>query len=97
MNHWPVLLLCVVGFACLALAMERHQEDLWDEPLAPPVTRVLRRSGWTLLAASLAFVLLQPQWTVGLVAWFGWLSAAAGIVFAGLLLARRVREGRRRA
>ncbi|MES2531401.1 MAG: DUF3325 domain-containing protein [Pseudomonadota bacterium] len=95
MNHWPVLLLCVVGFACLALAMERHQEDLWDEPLAPAVTRVLRRAGWTLLAASLAFALVQPQSAVGLVAWFGWLSAAAGIVFVGLLLAQRVRKGRR--
>jgi uncharacterized membrane protein len=96
MSHWPMLLLCVAAFACLALAMERHQEDLWGESLAPAVTRVLRRAGWTLLAASLAFALVQPMWAAGLVAWFGWLSAAAGIVFGALLPASRVRSQRGR-
>ena len=89
MNHLSVLILTVLAFTCLALAMVRHQEDLFDRQLDAGMTRILRAAGWVLLCGSLAQALRQPLWAVGLVAWFGYLSAGAGIVFAALVLRAR--------
>jgi uncharacterized membrane protein len=94
MNHLSILVLSVPAFACLALAMERHQEDLFGRPLDPVVTKALRAAGWMMLVASLVVALRQPLWAVGLVAWFAWLSAGAGVMFATLLLASRLRTVR---
>lgn len=89
MAYLSVLLLSVLAFACLALAMERHQEDLFAGRLSSGVTKTLRTAGWVLLCGSLAAALRQPLWSVGLVAWFGCLSAGAGVVFMALMLAAR--------
>lgn len=90
MNYLSMLLLSVLAFACLALAMERHQEDLFARQLDSAATKALRSAGWILLCGSLATALRQPLWSVGLVAWFGCLSAGAGVVFAALLAAARL-------
>ena len=94
MNHLSVLMLSVLAFACLALAVERQQEDLFGRVLACVVTQRLRGAGWLLLVVSLVAALSQPLWAVGLVAWFGGLSAGAGVVFLALVVAARVRQAR---
>lgn len=95
MGHLSVLLLSILAFACLALAMERHQEDLFAGQLGPGATKALRAVGWALLFGSLAVALRQPSWSVGLVAWFGCLTAGAGVVFMALMWAPRVPVTRR--
>ncbi|MGB6102603.1 MAG: DUF3325 domain-containing protein [Pusillimonas sp.] len=96
MHHLSMLLLSVLGFACLALAMERHQEDWFARPFNSSLTTILRAVGWALLCGSLALALCQPLWAVGLVAWFGHLSAGAGVVLATLVAASRLAGTRRR-
>lgn len=93
MNHLNTLLLSGLAFMCLALAMERHQDDVFGRQLGSGATTLLRTIGWILLAASLAVALRQPLWAIGLVAWFGCLSAGAGAVFGALVLAARVGGG----
>ena len=95
MGHLSVLLLSVLAFACLALAMERHQEDLFAGRLGPGATNGLRAAGWALLCGSLALALGRPSWAIGLVAWFGCLSAGAGMIFMALMLAVRIPMTRR--
>ena len=100
MSHLWILALCVLGFACLALAMDRHQNDLFDRALGPALTKTLRTAGWVLLFGSLFMALRQPLWSISLVAWFGYLSAGAGVVFLALVLMGRAivpRLQRRRA
>lgn len=89
MSHFCILALCVLGFACLALAMDRHQSDLFDCTLGSAFTKTLRIAGWVLLFGSLFVALRQPLWSVSLVAWFGYLSAGAGVVFLALALMGR--------
>lgn len=90
MNHLSMLLLSVSAFVCLALAMARHQEDLFARELGAKATMALRAAGWVLLCGALAVALRQPSWSLGLVAWFGYLSFGAGAVFAAMLLAARL-------
>ncbi len=90
MGHLSVLLLSVLAFACLALAMERHQEELFARQLGPGATKGLRVAGWALLCGSSAVALRQPSWAIGLVSWFGCLSAGAGMIFVALMLAARI-------
>ncbi|TAM01384.1 MAG: DUF3325 domain-containing protein [Paraburkholderia sp.] len=42
-----VLFLCVLAFACLALAMVRHQEAVFGKALTRAASRVFRGSGWS--------------------------------------------------
>jgi len=93
MHHLAILLLCVLAFGCLALAMERHQENLLSRRLGSTPTAILRTAGWFVLCISLVSALYQPLWSVGLVAWFGYLSAGAALVFVALLLANRKMSG----
>ncbi|PLC49373.1 hypothetical protein CR159_13825 [Pollutimonas subterranea] len=95
MTYLGMLLLSVLAFACLALAMERHQEDMFGRLLSSRVTKLLRTAGWVLLCGSLAVALRQPLWSMGLVAWFGCLTAGAGVVFIVLMLRDRPRAGHR--
>src|SRR5690606_40179810 len=95
MHHLLTLLACLLAFGCLALAMERHQEDLFSRRLGSAATATWRTTGWMSLCASLVPALHAPSlWSVGLVAWFGHLSVAAGIVYVALLLAPRKRSRR---
>lgn len=89
MSHLNILLLSVLAFICLAMAMERPQEELFGRHLNPGATKMLRAAGWLLLCASLAVAVRQPSWSIGLVAWFGCLSAGAGTVFGALVLTAR--------
>lgn len=94
-THAALLLLCVVGFAGLALAMSRHQEDLFGKALIRPVTRIFRWVGWLFLLLALWLAVAGMGWGFGLTAYSGHTSAAAGLVYIALLLDNRRREKQR--
>jgi hypothetical protein len=79
------LLLCAPAFACLALAMERHQETMFGAPLRHAQSRVLRGCGWCGLSVALWLAVASKGWALGLVWYSGCTSVAAGIVY-GLLI-----------
>jgi hypothetical protein len=80
-----VLLLSVGAFACLAMAMARHQETLLGRALPAAQSRGLRGAGWCGLAIALALAVDVQGWGRGLVAFSGTTSVAAGIVYAALI------------
>ncbi|MDR0227346.1 MAG: DUF3325 domain-containing protein [Burkholderiaceae bacterium] len=90
-HHIACQLLALGAFACLALAMDRHQQDLWGRELAASATRTLRAAGWALLLMSLAAALASDPRSLGLVAWFGHISAAAALVVLALIARERWR------
>ena len=79
------LVLCVPAFACLAMAMERHQETLLSARLPAVLSRVLRGAGWCMLLVALWLAVAGKGWALGLVWYSGCTSLAAGIVY-GLLI-----------
>ena len=87
--HLLLLLLALAGFAALALAMERHQEDVFGKALSQRITRSLRIVGWISLLLCLWLAVAAKGWSFGLVAYSGHTSGAAGIVFIALLLWNR--------
>ncbi|MDH0419422.1 DUF3325 domain-containing protein [Delftia tsuruhatensis] len=91
MAHLFCQLLALGAFACLALAMDRHQSDLFGKELPSAHTRRLRAAGWVLLALSLWAALQVEPWSLGLVAWFGHISAAAAIVLLSMVARERLR------
>lgn len=92
LDHSLVLLPACAGFACLALAMERHQTSLWGKELSKAATRALRMAGWALLLLCLWLAVARMGWSLGLVAYGGHASIAAALVFIGLLVTSRARE-----
>jgi len=98
MSHAAALVLCVLSFGALALAMERHQHDVWGRVLGASVTRRLRAAGWIGLSGAL-YVLVQAQgWGMALVSFSGHTSLAAGAVFGGMAVhARWANQGRSRS
>jgi hypothetical protein len=94
MTHVLMLLSSAAGFAALALATERQQDELFGCALPTRATRALRAAGWGLLAACLAVAVGHWGWGLGLVAYSGHTSLAAGLVYIGLVAAARKR-GRR--
>ncbi|HEY1607858.1 MAG TPA: DUF3325 domain-containing protein [Paraburkholderia sp.] len=79
------LLLCVGAFACLAMAMERHQATVLGRALPVAASRCVRAAGWGALGIALALVVADQGWALGLVAFSGVTSIAAGIVYGALL------------
>lgn len=69
--------LTLIGFAALALAMDRHHRQLWHALPAAWLRRLLRGAGTLALAAALAACVAGFGRGTGWVAWFGLLSAAA--------------------
>ena len=91
MTHLFVFLLSTLGFAALALAMERHQEDLLGHALATTATRWLRIAGWAALLLALGAIVRAQGWAVGLVSFSGHTSLGAGLVFGVLIVIERTR------
>lgn len=89
-----VLPLCVLAFACLALAMPRHQTAVFGHPLSPSGARALRGGGWLGLLAALALQVGARGWALGLVYYSGWTSVAAGIVYCALIVRGRSNPAR---
>jgi len=80
-----VLLLCAGAFACLAMAMTRHQEKLLGRELTVVPSRCLRGAGWSALGIALALIIADQGWALGLVAFSGCTGVAAGFVYGGLI------------
>ncbi|SHH14950.1 DUF3325 domain-containing protein [Pollutimonas bauzanensis] len=91
-SHAAVLGLSIVAFALLALAMERHQEAVFGRRLGAAAGGWNRAAGWAALALALVLAVALRGWSLGLVAFSGHASLAAGIVY-GML----VWQGRRKA
>lgn len=83
--HLFLLILAFAAFACLALSMQRHQEDIFGVCASAAITRGLRAAGWLLMLLSLFVALRQPDFGFGLVSWFGHIMLAANSVFLLLL------------
>lgn len=92
MSHIIALALCVLSFGGLALAMERHQYDLYGRVLAQATTRWLRTAGWLGLVLAL-YVLVQAQgWGMALVSFSGHTSLAAGLVCLAMVVHARLTD-----
>jgi hypothetical protein len=77
----------VLGFAALALALNRHHQQVWRRAPSRRRQTLLRFAGWALLLAALWGCIAHAGWASGLVWWTGLLSGAALLVT--LLLAYR--------
>lgn len=67
--------LSYAGMAALCLGMDRHHRQVWTRT-APARQRALRIIGWLLLAAAIWPCVRAWGSSVGVVIWFGLLSAA---------------------
>ncbi|MGE0254800.1 MAG: DUF3325 family protein [Alphaproteobacteria bacterium] len=76
--------LAYAGLAALALAMERHQRQVWRRPLAVHWRRLLRPLGWLAIAVAFAAAVAAEGWSLGPVAFTG-LLALAGLALVFLL------------
>lgn len=87
---WQALALSFAGMAALAFAMERHHEQLTAAmEISAALARLLRAVGAGLLAAAVMPCVQAWGWSVGIVAWLGWLSAGALLVVALISIAAR--------
>ncbi|WP_343293339.1 DUF3325 domain-containing protein [Vandammella animalimorsus] len=94
MNHALIFLASLLGFACLAMAMPRHQLDALGHELPASASRALRGSGALLLLLALALAVRSMGWGLGLVNYSGHSGMAAGVVFMALLIDQRLRPPR---
>ena len=72
-----VLALSYAGFAALCLSMNRHARDVLKRELADIQRLSLRVAGLGFLAASLLLATSRSGWPLGVVEWFGLLTAGA--------------------
>ncbi|ANN79520.1 DUF3325 domain-containing protein [Bordetella flabilis] len=89
MIHLLTLCICILAFAALALAMTRHQEAIFRRELQAPIAHALRGAGWCGLALGLAIIVAGRGWALGLVAYSGHTSLAAGLVYVALVIRGR--------
>lgn len=71
-----VFLISLTAFVFLALAVERQGEWLLHRTPSPRERLVFRCLGWPLLALALALCFMAWGWSIGAVAWLGWLNMA---------------------
>jgi len=93
MSHFVTFVLCLAGFAALAMSTERQQEARFKS-VSPARTRNGRIVGWTALAVALGATVMDQGWGFGLVNYSGQTSMAAGLVYLMLILAERRRQSR---
>ena len=86
MTHFFILLPSIAAFAALALAMERHQEEVFGRPLALRTNRWLRVLGWALLLLALRVAVTAQGWGIGLVSMAGHCSLGAALVLGALVM-----------
>jgi hypothetical protein len=94
--HLLSLLICVGAFAALAMATDRAQCDVLGRELPAARSCALRTAGWALLLASLALVVTEQGWGLGLVSYSGHTSVAAGAVFVASIVHQRRQPRKRR-
>lgn len=87
---WLAFALSFAGMAALAFAMDRHHEQLTAAmEISAARARLLRAVGAGLLAAAVMPCVQTWGWSVGVVAWLGWLSVGALLVVALISIAAR--------
>ncbi len=90
MTHLVAFVLCLAGFAALALATRRQQRDVIGRSLPLPETYVLRSLGASALLAGLGILVAWQGWGFGLVTFSGHSSINAGIVYCMLFAYARM-------
>jgi Protein of unknown function (DUF3325) len=88
------LLLAIVGFACLAGAMNRHHADIVGGKPSRSRAYLLRLAGTVALAALLIIEMTHDGAAFGALLAFGYASAGAGTVLLTLTLLSRLRVSR---
>lgn len=70
--------LCIAyaGLLALALAMDRHHEQVFARRPSAGTGRLLRWAGWMTLGLSLPPAVMTWGWAIGLPAWLGLLTLA---------------------
>lgn len=91
MRHLLPFVLCLAGFAGLALATERQQRTCFGGPLRAVTTYVLRAAGVSVLLFALGILITWQSAGLGLVTFSGLTSLTAGIVYCALLGVARTR------
>lgn len=71
-----VFVISLSAFTLLALAVERQGEWLLHRVPSPRERVIFRLLGWPLLFVSLALCFMAWGWSIGAVAWLGWLNMA---------------------
>lgn len=84
------LLLIVGGFACTALSMPRHRQQVFERETAHRTSLVWRATGWPLLGLALVPCIAQNGTSAGLATWTGLLTV--GVVLVAMLLTYRPRK-----
>lgn len=70
-------ILSYLGFASLALAMDRHCKQVCQRVPSQKMRLTLRVIGFTALSAALVASIIHMGWDVGMVLWLGLLTSAA--------------------
>lgn len=70
-------LVCYAGFACFALALPDHWEQMGGRPGHAPAARALRAAGLSLLTMALGLCLWRDGAGFGSLLWMLMISAAA--------------------
>ncbi|THU01934.1 DUF3325 domain-containing protein [Lampropedia puyangensis] len=84
--HAGVLAALLLAFACLAVAMPRHQADLFGCEWPRSRSWAWRALGWLGVLASGWGAIHFLGWGFGMAAWCGHASLAAGVVLVALAL-----------
>lgn len=85
MMHLPSFVLCLAGFAALALATTRQQREIVGRPLRPSTRYVLRAAGTCALLTALGLLIAWNGWSLGLVMFSGHTSLAAALLYCSLI------------
>jgi hypothetical protein len=88
------LLLAIVGFACLAAAMNRHHSEVIGGKPSRSRARLLRVAGSVALFALLVLDMTTIGAAFGALFAFGYASLGSGVVLLGLTLLSRMRVPR---
>lgn len=67
----------IAAMTCFALAMDRHHERVYGHAVADRAARMLRVTGWMLLALSIVPCVRGWGASIGAVVWVGCVCAAA--------------------
>lgn len=85
MTHLLSFVLCLTGFAALALAVPRQQREIVGRLLPPGTRYALRAAGAFALLLALGLLVAWKGWSLGLVMFSGHTSLTAGIVYCSLV------------
>ncbi|MCG6203211.1 DUF3325 family protein [Rhodopseudomonas sp. HC1] len=86
MIHALALAFSLAGFAALALATRRQQNEFLRRSLPRRIVTALRIAGSAALLVALILLVIARGWALGLVMFSGHTTLAAALVYAGLII-----------